>query len=58
MKVCSYGPSHIRIMSIYVVRKILRKASFIFFHGQWPWALICNIVDVGPTIFVQMIILG
>ena len=27
-------------------------------EGWWPWDLICNIWDVGPTKFVQMMILA
>ena len=27
-------------------------------EGWWPWDLVCNIWDVGPTKFVQMMILG
>ena len=27
-------------------------------EGWWPWDLVCNIGDVGPTKFVQMMILG
>ena len=27
-------------------------------EGQWPWDLVCSIGDVGPTNFVQMMILG
>ena len=27
-------------------------------EGQWPWDLVCSIEDVGPTKFVQMMILG
>ena len=27
-------------------------------EGQWPWDLVCSIGDVGPTKFVQMMILG
>ena len=26
-------------------------------EGRWPWDLICSIGDVGPTKFVQMMIL-
>ena len=27
-------------------------------EGQWPWDLVCSIWVVGPTKFVQMMILG
>ena len=27
-------------------------------EGWWPWDLVCSIGDVGPTKFVQMMILG
>ena len=27
-------------------------------EGRWPWGLVCSIGDVGPTKFVQMMILG
>ena len=27
-------------------------------EGWWLWDLVCNILDVGPTNFVQMMILG
>ena len=26
-------------------------------EGRWPWDLVCSIGDVGPTKFVQMMIL-
>ena len=27
-------------------------------EGLWPWDLVCSIGDVGPTKFVQKMILG
>ena len=27
-------------------------------EGRWPWDLVCSIGDVGPTKFVQMLILS
>ena len=27
-------------------------------EGRWPWDLVCSIRVVGPTKFVQMMILG
>ena len=27
-------------------------------EGRWPWDLVCSIGDVGPTKFVQMMVLG
>ena len=32
----------------------------IFFkpEGRWPWDLVCSIGDMGPTKFVQMMILS
>ena len=38
--------------------KKLLKSSSLEPKGQWPWGLVCNIRDLGPTKFVQMMILG
>ena len=27
-------------------------------EGRWPWDLVCSMGDVGPTKFVQMMIIG
>ena len=32
--------------------------SFLEPKDQWPWDLVCSIVNVGPTKFAQMMILG
>ena len=41
----------------YVV-KTLQKSSFPESNGQWPWALVYSIGALGPSKFVQMLILG
>ena len=38
--------------------KTLKKSSSPEPEGQWPWDLVCSIGVVGPTKFVQMMILG
>ena len=38
--------------------KNLLKSSSQESEGQRPWDLVCSIGDVGPTKFVQMMILG
>ena len=38
--------------------KIFQKSSSPEPKGQWPWDLVCLNGDVGPTKFVQMMILG
>ena len=38
--------------------KILQKASPPEPESRWPWDLVCRIRVVGPTKFVQMMILG
>ena len=38
--------------------KTLKKSSFPEPEGRWPWDLVCSIGVVGPTKFVQMMILG
>ena len=38
--------------------KNLLKIFFLEPEGQWPWDLVYSIGDVGPTKFVQMMILG
>ena len=38
--------------------KTLKKSSSPEPEGRWPWDLVCSIGVVGPTKFVQMMILG
>ena len=38
--------------------KTLKMSSSLEPKGQWPWDLVCSIVDVGPTRFAQIINLG
>ena len=38
--------------------KPLEKSSSPEQEGRCPWDLVCSIGDVGPTKFVQMMILG
>ena len=38
--------------------KTLKKSSSAEPEGRWPWDLVCSIGVVGPTKFVQMMILG
>ena len=38
--------------------KTLQKSSSPEPEGRWPWDLVCSIGVVGPTKFVQMMILG
>ena len=38
--------------------KTLKKSSSPEPEGRWPWDLVCSIRVVGPTKFVQMMILG
>ena len=38
--------------------KNLKKSSSPEPEGRWPWDLVCSIGVVGPTKFVQMMILG
>ena len=59
MKVCSNGPGHMTNMAampIYYGKTLLKSSPEP--EGQYPWDLVCSIRVVGPTKFVQMMILG
>ena len=47
-----------KIADIPIYGKNPLKSFFQEPEGWWPWDLVCNILDVGPTIFIQMVILG
>ena len=54
-EVCSNSLGHMTKMAATpTYGKTLKKSSSPEPEGRGPWDLVCNIWDVGPTKFVQM----
>ena len=53
---CTGHMTKMTTVPIYV--KTLYISSSLEPKGQWPWDLVCSIVDVGPFQFAQMMNLG
>ena len=52
---CTGHMTKMAIMPIY--GKTIKISSSLEPKGQWPWDLVCSIVDVGPIQFAQMMTL-
>ena len=58
-KIYANGSGHMaKMAAMPIYGKKHLKSSSQESEGQWPWDLVCSIGDVGPTKFVQMMILG
>ena len=56
--VCINVPGHMTKMATMPIKGENPLKSSLEPKGQWPWDLVCSIVNVGPTKFAQMMILG
>ena len=55
LEVCVWDLGHMtKISAILIYGKNPLKIFFLGLNGQWPWTLMCNIGDSGPTKFVQL----
>ena len=49
---------HPQIVCVYCISLSICLSKSLEPKDQWPWDLVCNIGDVGPTRFEQMMNIG